>query len=343
MRARWVAVCHTRASRNDPSSRAESSPRLPLGSADQADPAVEDLGHVDGGRSGGEGVADERAQQHRPQLVQHRSGGLGPRGVGQALVPGPEPAQHRVIDPGDGAAAGVGFGEQLRDRGQGAQVGAAVVGGVAQGEDGGAQDVVGAGPPPGGEQAGHDADGVVGDQVDVGAVQDVQRRRRCRVVGVDEHQPVQRPFGEPVEDLSDQVTFRVHREHTAAGVGVGEDHVRQQGRLSRPGLAEDVHVRAGVGDGERHRPGLPASASPSTLPRPSRRSEPGAAGRPGGRPPPPARAARCRRAGAPVRPVRSTDSRNPRQKPRRPSSCARGAQVQPVAGEPVTAGVGAER
>src|SRR5205823_1196106 len=53
--------------------------------------AVEDVGEVDGGGSGGDGVADERPQQQRPQLVQQRGGVGGAGGVGQLLVPGPEP------------------------------------------------------------------------------------------------------------------------------------------------------------------------------------------------------------------------------------------------------------
>ena len=70
-----------------------------FGQPGQAQPAVvEDAGHGEGGRPGGDGVAGEGAEQERPELVHQRPDRVRAAGVGQLLVPGPEPGQHRVAD-----------------------------------------------------------------------------------------------------------------------------------------------------------------------------------------------------------------------------------------------------
>ena len=123
-----------------------------------------------------------------------------------------------------------------------------------QGEAGGAQHVVGAWSPEGGEDRAEDPDQVVDGEVGVGPRQDVEDRGGVRVLGVDEHRAGLGARGEPVAEVGDQVALGVDDHHAAAGVDVAEDEVGEQRRLAAARGAHDVEVVAGVGDGEGDRP-----------------------------------------------------------------------------------------
>ena len=151
---------------------------------------VEHRAHGEGGRAGGDRGADERAEQERAELVEQRPGRLRPRCLGQLLIPGPEPGQHRVGDRGgDPPPVGV-RAEQGGDVGQGDLPGPGRDG-AQQGEDRGAEDVVGARPPERGVDAAEDPGDVVGDHVGVaavgGALQHVEAGRRAAGGRVEQH------------------------------------------------------------------------------------------------------------------------------------------------------------
>ncbi len=84
-------------------------------------------------------------------------------------------------------------------------------------------------------------------------------------VGVEQHHPARRLGGEPVEEIGDQVAFRVDHHDTAAGVGVGEDQLRHERRLPRSGRSEQVQVMAGVGYGKADRAAGSGVGNPERL------------------------------------------------------------------------------
>jgi hypothetical protein len=107
----------------------------------QADATVEDVVHVDRGLATGQGGAHERAQQQAAEFVHQRGGDLRSGGVGQVVVPGPETFQDVVFDLAHRPVPECGDGEQL---GQVQERGDAREG--AEGQQSGAEQVVGAGP-----------------------------------------------------------------------------------------------------------------------------------------------------------------------------------------------------
>ena len=88
-------------------------------------------------------------------------------------------------------------------------------GAAEQGEAAGPQDVVDAGAPVGDPDAMQDADQVVHGQVGVVAFQGVQGGWGGPLVGVQQHQPLQGPFGEAVQEVGDEVAFGVDDDHPA--------------------------------------------------------------------------------------------------------------------------------
>ena len=255
-------------------------------------------------------------EQERPQLVHQRPDRMRAAGVGQLLVPGPEPGQHRVPDPG-GQPPPVGVaGEQGGDVGEGDLAGAGRDG-LQEGEAGGAEDVVGAGSPELAEDAAEDAGDVVGDHVVVGAgpvaLQHVQARRRRLVSGVEQHHLPRHVGGEAGEQVGDRVAFGVDEHHPAARLGVGEDLAGDQGGLPGAGGADDPQMMAGVSDGDADRAGHPGVADPQ-------RPDTGAGHRDGGRRGDGAgpgagtgRAPTRRRAGGRSRPARGPTAGPPRR------------------------------
>ena len=87
---------------------------------------------------------------------------------------------------------------------------------------------------------------------------------RVGLVGVDEDDPVGVGGGQPVEDVGDQVAARVDDHGAAAGFDVAEDHVEQQGGFADAGLADHVHVLAGVGHVQAD--AVPADLRPARAP-----------------------------------------------------------------------------
>ena len=132
-----------------------------------------------------------------------------------------------------------------------------------QGEQGGAQDVVGARPPEALVDAAEDPDQLVDDQVVVGAFEHVQAGRGG-IERIEQIDPVFEPGRDPLEDLLDQIALGVDHDRAAARLEVGEREPGDQRRLADPGRAEQVQVVAGVGDRERDR--LAARGEPERLP-----------------------------------------------------------------------------
>ena len=204
-----------------------------LGDPDEADAAVEDLAHVEAGVGAADDLADEVAQEERPQLVHQRPDDLGPAGLAHRFVGVPEPAEADGVvgDGGDHRGPERVVGEEAGDVGQaGRDAGGRGV--AEQGEAGGAEHVVGAGSPEGGEDRAEDPDQVVDGEVGVGPRQDVQDRGGVGVLGVDEHGAGLGAGGEPVAEVGDQVALGVDDHHPAPGVDVGEDEVGEQRRLA---------------------------------------------------------------------------------------------------------------
>jgi hypothetical protein len=159
-----------------------------------------------------------------------------------------------VVEVADVVQAVGAFVEQPGDQRQGG------VGLTHQGQARDAQRVVDAGPPVPSEDLGEDPDDVVDSQVRVAAVRagGGQRVEAARVglVGVDDDQPFGGLGGEPVQDVDDQVASGVDDDDAAVGVHVGQDHVQQQRGFAGAGLADQVHVLAGVDGVQTH--GVPA-------------------------------------------------------------------------------------
>ena len=191
-----------------------------FGQPSQAQPAVvEHAAHGEGGRAGGDGLAGETPEQERPQLVHQRPDRMSAAGVGQLLIPGPEPGQHRVPHPRrQPVAVGV-SGEQRGDISEGDLPGAGRDG-LQQGQARGAEDVVGPGSPELAEDAAEDAGDVVDDYVVVGAgpvaLQHVQARRRRPVGGVEQHHLARHLLREAGEQVGDRVALGVDEHHPAA-------------------------------------------------------------------------------------------------------------------------------
>ena len=94
---------------------------------------------------------------------------------------------------------------------------------------------------------------MLGGQVAVGGVQDVEADRALLAVGVDDDEWLRR-VGEAFEDRVDEVALGVDDDRAAAGVGIVEHEPGDQRRLASAGGAEHVQVLAGVGDADRDRP-----------------------------------------------------------------------------------------
>ena len=128
-----------------------------------------------------------------------------------------------------------------------------------QGQADAAEQVIGPRPPERGVDAAEDAGQVVGDDVGVGAaavaLEHVQARRGAPVVGVEQHHPARRVFGEPGQDVGDRVAFGVDQHRAAARGGVGEHLPGEQGGFPGPGGADDPQVVPAVGDGQGDRAG----------------------------------------------------------------------------------------
>jgi len=128
-----------------------------------------------------------------------------------------------------------------------------------QGQAGGAENVVGARPPAGGEDAAEDPGDVVDDHVGVGAgpvaLQDVQAGRRAMVLGVEQHHLARHLLGEAGDDVGDGVAFGVDEHHAAPGRGIGEDLPGDQGGLAGSGRPADPQVVTAVCDGQANRAG----------------------------------------------------------------------------------------
>ena len=159
-----------------------------LGDPDQADAAVEDPAHVEARVGPADDLADEVAQEERPQLVHERSDDLGPAGLAHGLVGGPEPAEPDGVvgHGGDHGGPERCVGQQPWHVGQAGR-GPRGRGVAQQGEAGRAQHVVGARPPEGGEDRAEDPDQVVDGEVGIRAGQHVEHRGGTRVLGVDQH------------------------------------------------------------------------------------------------------------------------------------------------------------
>jgi hypothetical protein len=210
-------------------------------------------------------LADDRA--HRPaeqegaELVQQRADRLHAALFGEAVVPAPEAGEHGVFTRemlGE-AGAPVLVGEAGGDLGQGH---ARVAG---EREHAGPQDVVGAWPPELLVDAAEAGDDVLGDELALGAVEDVEAERAEAALGVDHHQRLGRRV-EPGEDVVDEVALGVDGDRAAAGGGVGKHELGEQGGLAAAGGTEDVQVVAGVGRGERERPGGAGVGAAERLP-----------------------------------------------------------------------------
>ena len=156
--------------------------------------------------------------------------------------------QDGVGDGGGHAGAESGLGQELGQLGQG---GDAVLG--AQGQAGGAHHVVGARSPEGAVDAAEHRHEVVHNQVGVAAIQRVEAGRAGAAVGVEEHHAVCGRAGQPGQHVGDQVAFGVDQHDPAAGVGVGQDHLGQQGGFARAGGAEHMQVMPGIAHAQRDR------------------------------------------------------------------------------------------
>src|SRR4029453_15067133 len=100
-----------------------------------------------------------------------------------------------------------------------------------------------------------DPDQVVDGQIRVLAFQGVEGGWGRPFVGVEQDQPPKGGFGEPVQEVGDQVAFGVDDHHSPASLNVLEGEVGDEGGLAGPGGAEQVEVLAGVGRGEPDGPG----------------------------------------------------------------------------------------
>src|SRR5204863_1788379 len=118
-------------------------------------------------------------------------------------------------------------------------------------EQRGAQDVVDAWSPVPGVDLAEDADDVGRGQVVVVAVRGVEGRRRV-LRRVEQHDLVGVLEGQPVEDVVDQVPFRIDHDQAAAGLDGGQADVQQLRGLARPGGAFDVGVVAEIGYRQGH-------------------------------------------------------------------------------------------
>jgi hypothetical protein len=226
-------------------------PQQPLGHTSQQHPAlVEQPVQVEAGGAAGDHAVDERAQEERAELVEHRADRLRASPAVELLVPVPEALQPRVgRDGGDIGTAKLRVTQQPRHVRKGHLTKRL----AQQGQAAGTQDVVGAGSPVGAGDAAEDPHHVVHGQVGVWPVEHIEDRR-CLVLGrVQQHQPLADLLGQPLQQVVHQVTAGVDHHHTAGLRDVVENHVDDQGRLAGAGGADDVQVMTGVGRGDRDR------------------------------------------------------------------------------------------
>jgi hypothetical protein len=210
-------------------------PELAFGDADQADPAVQDVGHVEAGLGRADHRAHERAQQEGTQPSHDRADDLRLRGRGLRLIPGPEPAQpDRIVQPLQVGTAEGRLGQQPGDLGQGRARAAQ------QRQTARPEHVVDPWAPVGVPDAVQDPDQVVHDQVGVAALQHVEGWGCVGLVRVQQHQPLQRPLRQALQQVADQVALGVDDHHPTAGLDVLQGEVADQGRLARPGRADQV-------------------------------------------------------------------------------------------------------
>ena len=116
------------------------------------------------------------------------------------------------------------------------------------------EDVLGPRSPVGRIEAVEDREQLIGDQL--GRATSGRKRietDRCSSVGSRITRSSRRVSGQRRSDVGDQVAFGVEHQQAAACLGVLDDEVDQQRRLSRPGRTEHVGVQSGVGgvQGER--------------------------------------------------------------------------------------------
>ncbi len=186
---------------------------------------------------------------------------LGAGGVGQLVVPGPEPGQDVVVDVWRVARcrnAGT-----VSSLGRSARVG--VPGWARRVRQAGAEDVVGAWSPAGGVDVGEDETRLSTVRAVSSPSSGLSTGGRARLSASKSTTRSPRRAGSRIEDVGDEVAFGVDHDQAAAGFGVGEDHAGHQFGLAGAGGAEDVQVVAGVGDPEPDRRGWPASVTPIGL------------------------------------------------------------------------------
>jgi hypothetical protein len=126
---------------------------------------------------------------------------------------------------GVGQVGGEGGAELLvvQQRWHGEQGG---VGVAHHGQAGHAHDVIDARPPVALEDRGEDRDDVVDDEVFVAAWANLERVERGApggLIGVDDHEPLERVIGDAGLDVAGEVAFGVDEDDASAGVDVVED------------------------------------------------------------------------------------------------------------------------
>ena len=224
-----------------------------LGHAGEQHTAIQDRVKVEAGGAAGGDPVHERPQEEGAELVEHRADGLGAAPAAELLVPAPETTQpdRIVTHRGDVGPPELRVGQQPGHVGQGGTAGWV----AQQGQAGGAEDVVGAWSPVGGEDAAEDPNDVVDGQVGVWPLEHVEDRRGVAVLGVEQHQPLGDLGGQPVEQVADEVAVGVDDDGAASGGDIVQHHVGDQGGLADAGRAKQVQVVAGVLRRERDRPG----------------------------------------------------------------------------------------
>ena len=83
-----------------------------------------------------------------------------------------------------------------------------------------------------------------------GWVEGVEAGWAGAAVGVEQHDPVRAAAGEAGEEVGDQVAFGVDEHDPAAGVGVVEDQLGEQGGFPGAGGADHVQVMPRIGDAQ---------------------------------------------------------------------------------------------
>ena len=125
-----------------------------------------------------------------------------------------------------------------------------------EGQQGGAEDVVGPRTPEALVVLPEDGHQLVGDhlaQVLIRAVEDVEAHRPVAQRRIDQDDPIPLAVGNAFEEVADQVALGVNHGDPAAGQDVVEGEVQDQGALAAAGRPTDVDVLAAVGLGDQDR------------------------------------------------------------------------------------------